>query len=249
MNDARKLGIFALLLTSMAVPFGAACGNKPDAKASFSLGGDGGTGATPASTTAPCQPGQPCTAQNCQPGQPCPPPSCAPGQVCAPPPGAPAPTASASPMDPNALAGLLAAAAAAGSAFLGPASAIADPAEAGLRLAAAKFAPGMSPDGQVAKGNLAEGSHVGFVANMDPNKCYTIVAFGAGMTDLDVNLLAPPLYNFLAGQDGMVGPTAVIGAAPKPMCPVLPVSVPWKVDLFAKKGAGQVAAQLYSKPK
>ncbi|MBN9166292.1 MAG: hypothetical protein J0I07_35490, partial [Myxococcales bacterium] len=81
------------------------------------------------------------------------------------------------------------------------------------------------------------------------SKCYTIVAYGAGVTDLDVNLLAPPLYNFLAGQDGMTGPTAVIGASPKPMCPIIPMTVPYKVDLHAKKGGGAVAAQLYSKPK
>jgi hypothetical protein len=151
--------------------------------------------------------------------------------------------------DANALATLLAGAAAAGSAWLGPAAAVADPAEAGLRAAAAKYAPGMSPDGQVAKGNLTEGGHIGFVVNMDPSRCYTIVAYGAGMNDLDVNLLAPPFYNFLAGQDGMAGPAAVIGATPKPMCPLLPMAVPYKIDLFAKAGGGQVAAQLYSKPK
>jgi len=151
--------------------------------------------------------------------------------------------------DPNALAGLLAAAAAAGSAWLGPAAGMADPAEAGLRAAAAQYAPGMTPEGQVAKGNLTEGQHIGFVTNLDPNRCYTIIAYGAGVQDMDVNLLAPPLYNFLAAQDGMAGPTAVIGAGSKPMCPLIPMSVPWKIDLFAKKGAGPVAAQVYSKPK
>lgn len=151
--------------------------------------------------------------------------------------------------DPNALASLLAAAAAAGSAWLGPAAAMADPAEAGLRAAAAQYAPGMSPEGQVAKANMTEGQHVGFVTNMDPSRCYTIIAYGAGVQDMDVNLLAPPLYNFLAAQDGMAGPTAVIGASPKPMCPMIPMSVPWKIDLFAKRGGGSVAAQVYSKPK
>jgi hypothetical protein len=107
----------------------------------------------------------------------------------------------------------------------------------------------MSPDGQIAKGNLAEGGHIDFVVTMDPSKCYTIVGYGAGVADLDVNLLAPPLYNFLAGQDGMAGPTAVIGAAPKPMCPIIPMAVPYKIDLYAKKGGGPVAAQLYSKAK
>lgn len=228
-------GIVALFAIALAVPL--ACGgNKQDAKASFSFG-EGDAGATPG-----CQPGQPCA----------PPPgpgACPPGQACPPPAGSAAPLGSVYTTDPNALASLLAAAAAAGSAWLGPAAAVADPAEAGLRAAAAQYAPGMSPDGQVAKGNLAEGGHVDFVVNMEPTKCYTIVAYGAGVTDLDVNLLAPPLYNFLAGQDGMAGPTAVIGAAPRPMCPIIPMAVPYKVDLHAKKGGGPVAAQLYSKPK
>lgn len=229
MNHRGSLGVLALLAVSVAVPL--ACGgNNPDAKASFNFN-SGGSDAGSAPT--------------CQPGQPCPPPPAA----SPPPSGSAAPLGSVYTTDPNALAALLAAAAAAGSAWLGPGGAIGDPAEAGLRAAAAKYAPGMSPDGQVAKGNLAEGGHIDFVVNMEPSKCYTIVAFGAGVVDLDVNLLAPPFYNLLAGQDGMAGPTAVIGAAPRPMCPMIPVAVPYKIDLHAKKGGGQVAAQLYSKPR
>ncbi len=148
--------------------------------------------------------------------------------------------------DPNALAQLLAAAAAAGSAWLAPMGG-GDPAEVGLRAAAAKYAPGMSPEGQVAKGNLTEGGHVEFMANMDPSKCYTIVGYGAGVTDLDLNLLAPPLYNFLAGGGSGHSVLPVIGQ--KPMCPVIPLSVPYKIDIYAKKGGGPVAAQVYSKPK
>jgi hypothetical protein len=231
--------VFAAVAVLPLAPLACGGSDKPEAKAGFSFGtaGDGG--------------GPPQAANNCPPGAPCPPANCAPGQPCPPPAAssAPPPLGSVYTNDPNALASLLAAAAAAGSAMLGPAAAMADPAEAGLRAAAAKYAPGMSPEGQVAKGNLAEGGHVGFVANMDPSKCYTVVAFGAGVTDLDVNLLAPPFYNILAGQDGMAGPTAVIGAAPKPMCPIVPLSVPYKIDLYAKKGGGPVAAQVYSKPK
>ncbi len=150
--------------------------------------------------------------------------------------------------DPNALAALLAAAAAAGSALLQPMGA-GDPVETGVRAAAAKYAAGMTAEGNMAKGNLAEGGHVGFVFQMDPTKCYTIVGFGIGTTDLDLNLLAPPFYNLLAAQDGMAGPTAVIGAAPRPMCPIAPIAVPYKIDIYAKKGGGLVGAQVYSKPK
>lgn len=247
MDHGRHVGLLALLAVAFAVPL--ACGgSSPNANANFSLNGDAGTGT---GTPPPCQPGQPCPppTTTCQPGQPCPPPSCPPGQPCPPPPGSAAPLGSVYTTDPNSLASLLAAAAAAGSAWLGPAAAMADPAEAGLRAAAARYAPGMTPEGQVAKGNLAEGGHVGFVANMDASKCYTIVAYGAGVADMDVNLLAPPFYNFLAGQDSMAGPAAVIGAAPKPICPITPIAIPYKVDLHAKKGGGSVAAQIYSKPR
>ena len=223
MNHGRS-GVVALALVAVAVPL--ACGgSNQDAKASF--GWSSGTDAGAA--TSPSLP-------------PTPPPSSAPASAAG-------PLGTVYTADPNALAALLAAAAAAGSAWLGPGGAAGDPAEAGLRATAAKYAAGMTPDGQVAKGTLTEGGHIDFVVNMDPTKCYAIVAYGAGVADLDINLLAPPFYTVLAGQDGMAGPAAVIGAAPRPMCPVIPVSVPYKIDLVAKKGAGQVAAQLFSKPR
>lgn len=223
----------ALLAFVAALPL--ACGSKPaaNANAGFSLGG------TDAGTAPPA----------CAPGQPCPPPAsnCAPGQPCPPPATSAAPLGSVYTTDPNQLAALLAAAAAAGSAWLQPMGG-GDPVEVGVRAAAAKYASGMTAEGQMAKGQLAEGGHIQFLVNMEPNKCYTIVGYGA-VADLDLNLLAPPLYNMLAGQDGMAGPTAVIGAQPKPMCPIAPITVPYKVDVFAKKGGGAVGAQVYSKPK
>jgi hypothetical protein len=204
----------------------------------FGFSGDAGHAATPS---------------NCPPGQRCPL-SPLPPQVGRPSAGPPAQGGPLGPVyttDPNALASILAAAAAAGSAMLAPPGdvATADPAEAGLRAGARKYAPGMSPEGHVAKGNLAEGGHVEFMTQMDPGKCYTIIAYGDGLADMDVNLLAPPLYNIVAGQDGMVGPTAVIGATPNPLCPILPIPIPYKIDLHAKKGGGAVAAQVYVKSK
>lgn len=182
------------------------------------------------------------------------PPPTAPATTTAPPPTA-APTAQAGPLasvfttDPSALAALLASAAAAGSAWLGPATATPDATEAGLRAAAAQYAPGMKPEGEVAKANLTETGHASFTASLDPSKCYAIVAYGSGLADLDVNLLMPPFYNLLAGQDGMTGGTAVIGASPAFICPLVALPVPYKIDLFAKKGGGPIAAQVYSKPK
>lgn len=237
MTFARNTARAALLAASIGVPL--ACGGRSEAGASYAVG-------APAAAPSPaCAPGQPCP-------PPGPPPACPPGQVCAPP---SSPTSVAAPLgsvyttDPSALASLLASAAAAATAWLGPPSGGGDPAEAGLRDAAAKYAPGMSPEGPMAKGTLPEGGHLGFLVNLEPTKCYAIVAYGVGVADLDVNLLVPPLYNFLAAQDGMPGPAAVIGAAPAPMCPAGPLTLPYKVDLFAKHGGGPVAAQVYSRPR
>src|SRR5262245_29531964 len=135
-----RIGLASLFVVGMAVPV--ACGgkDKPAANASFSYGTDGGA---------------PNAASTCPPGVLCPPSNCVPGQPCAPPSSSTAPLGSVYTQDPNALATLLAAAAAAGSALLAPMGGT-DPAETGLRAAQAKYAAGMTAEGQVAKGNLSE---------------------------------------------------------------------------------------------
>jgi hypothetical protein len=257
MNSVRTVRLALLVSLGLTALVPLACGgSKPNANANFSFDSND------AGTAPGCQPGQACPPPCGGPGQPpcaapastcggpgqqpCPPTACGqPGQpACTPQgcgqPGQPACT----PLDPNLLGGLLGAA----SAFFGPGGA-ADPSELGLRAAQAKYAPGMNPETQVAHGTAAQGQHVTFIVNMDASKCYTIIGFGAGFADLDVNLLAPPLYNVAAGHDETTGPTAVIGGAPRPMCPAIPISIPYKVDIYAKSGGGPVAAQVFSKPK
>lgn len=240
MHERRSI-LFAVL--TLAAPLGCG-GSKPTANASFSFGGDGGT-----PSTQPCAPGQPCPPppSNCAPGQPCPPPpsNCAPGQPCPPPtsagpastpppPSACPPGAVYNPLDPN---------------TFGCAQGGLDPLELGIRAAAARYAPGMSPEGQIAKGTVAEGGHVQFIVSMDASHCYTVVGYGIGVQELDVTLLAPPLYNLAAGQDATAGPIAVLAPAPQPLCPQIPLAIPYKVDLLARRGGGYIGAQVYSKPK
>jgi len=148
--------------------------------------------------------------------------------------------------DPSAIAGLLAAAAAAAVAQMQPLGN--EQVDQGLRDVAAKYASGMTPASEVAKGNLGEGGHLGFIVQMEPGKCYTIVAYGAGIEDLDLYLLVPPFYNLLGAHDVSNGPSAVIGASPK-MCPISPIAVPYKIDIHAKKGGGPVAAQVFVQAK
>jgi hypothetical protein len=199
--------------------------------------------------------------QQPQPGYPQPQPTGYPQQQPQPQPTAAQPAATGAPTaplgtvvttDPNQLAQIFQQAAAAGQAMLQqPGAIMGDPVELGIKAAALTHAKGESPDGQMAKAQLAEGGHSEFLVPMQPGKCYTIIGFSplGQVKNLDLNLLAPPFYNVLAGQDGMTGNTAVIGSSPNPMCPFIPVPLTYKVDITAKSGAGAVGVQVYSKNK
>jgi hypothetical protein len=126
-----------------------------------------------------------------------------------------------------------------------------DPVEAGLKLLAAKDAPGMQPEGQELKQTLNEGQHTVMMLTLQAGKCYAILGFSplGAVKDLDLNLLAPPLYMTLAGQDMTHNNTPGIGASPNAMCPVVPFPLQYKLDVFARVGSGPVVVQLYSKNK
>ncbi|HZU84398.1 MAG TPA: hypothetical protein VE987_15820 [Polyangiaceae bacterium] len=176
-----------------------------------------------------------------------------------PPPGgapAPAPTASTppplAPTDPNSLQGILAGIQGALQGTVVPGGAMSgDVTDAGLKLSAVRVAPGMQAEGDELKQTLSEGQHAVMMVTMQAGKCYTIVGFSppGGVKDLDLNLLAPPFYMTLAGQDLTHNNAPAIGASPSPMCPVTPFPLQYKLDVFAKSGSGQVAVQLYSKAK
>jgi hypothetical protein len=123
--------------------------------------------------------------------------------------------------------------------------------EAGLRAYALKVAPSMQTEGDLLKQNLTEGQHAVMMVTLQAGKCYSIVGFSlpGAVKDLDLNLLAPPLYMTLAGQDLTHNNTPTIGASPSPMCPVIAYPLQYKLDVFAKSGSGAVAVQLYSKAK
>jgi hypothetical protein len=154
--------------------------------------------------------------------------------------------------DPNQLQQMFAAAAAAAGALMqSPGASTGDPVEAGIRATAGRQAPGMQPEGQIAKGTLQEGGHLSMMVTLSAGKCYSIVGFSppGGVQDLDLHLLAPPLYNILSGEDTTDDNAPVVGKVPSPMCPVVAVPIPYKVDIFAQKGGGAVGVQLYSKAK
>jgi hypothetical protein len=182
-----------------------------------------------------------------QPAQP------APGtQPAAQPTGQPGALGSVVTTDPNQLAQIFAQAAAAGQAMLQqPGAVVGDPVELGIKALALKHAQGESPEGQIAKAQLQEGGHSEFMLPMQPGKCYTIIGFSplGQVKNVDLHLLAPPFYNFLAGQDVTDNNSPVIGGTPNAMCPVIPVPLTYKVDIFARTGSGNVGVQVFSKTK
>lgn len=163
-----------------------------------------------------------------------------------------APTAPLAPTDPNSLQGILQGLQGAFSGtMVNPGSLGGDLTDAGLKALALRAAPGMQPEGDELKQNLTEGQHAVIMVTLQAGKCYSVVGFSplGGVKNLDLNLLAPPLYMTLAGQDLTHNNTPTIGGAPSPMCPVLMFPLQYKLDVFAQAGSGPVAVQLYSKNK
>jgi hypothetical protein len=192
------------------------------------------------------QPGYPPPAT---PGYP-PPAGMPPGQAQPAPSGSAAP--GLAPTDPNSLQGILQGIqnAMQGQTVPGGGAGV-DLTDIGIKAYALRVAPGMQPEGDELKQNLQQGQHAVMMVTLQAGKCYTLVGFSApgAVSDVDLNLLAPPLYMTLAGQDLSHNNTPVIGAAPGQMCPVIAFPLQYKLDVVANKGSGLVAVQLYSKNK
>jgi len=126
-----------------------------------------------------------------------------------------------------------------------------DPGDIGLKAASVRYAPLMLPEGAAYKDSVGAGAHKAFDVTLAGNKCYTIIAFSPpnNITNVDLHLLVPPLYNMDAGHDDSNAATAVIGKAPAPICPFTLIPIPYRVDVSAKAGQGQVVVQVYSRNK
>ena len=155
------------------------------------------------------------------------------------------------PTDPNSLQGILQGIQNALQGTVTPNGGGGDLTATGLQGYALKVAPGMQPDQGLLEQNLTEGQHAVMMVTLQAGKCYTLVGYSApgAVRDVDLNMLAPPLYMTLAGQDLSHNNMPVIGSAPSPMCPVIAFPLQYKIDVFARQGSGTVAVQLYSKNK
>ncbi len=124
--------------------------------------------------------------------------------------------------------------------------------DAAIQAQAAKDAPGMAIDGTPGRVTLAEGGTFNMLVTLQPGRCYTIIAMSSllQVSQLEVKLLAPPLFNIEAGRSapGDKNP-AVLGRGKAATCPLSPIAIPYRVDTTARKGAGRVGIAVFSKTK
>ncbi|HEV8613729.1 MAG TPA: hypothetical protein VGQ73_09460, partial [Gemmatimonadales bacterium] len=118
-------------------------------------------------------------------------------------------------------------------------------------LAKTQAPAGAKPLGSALVGNFQQGQMLEVQVQMQPSKCYTVVAAGLPpVTELTVQLVTvtvlPGLSPVLA-QDQDSGPTAVLGK--KPNCFKWPAlfAAPVKVVLQVVSGQGLAAAQVFEK--
>lgn len=121
-----------------------------------------------------------------------------------------------------------------------------------LAAAATKNAPKMAEEGQPGHTTMKENDHWAMMITMQPNRCYTIIATAlpGTISQLELHLYAPPFYTMGAGQSA-AGDKAlpIIGKGTAALCPILPVAVPYKLDVVAAKGAGRMAVKVYARNK
>jgi len=119
-----------------------------------------------------------------------------------------------------------------------------------LKKNAATFAKGMDPEGTPMKQTVKEGETFPMTVTLTAGKCYAIVAVSPkdNVGDIDMKLLMPPFFTMEVERDKRTDNVAVIGS-PSPQCPITLFPIPYRVDVTAKKGAGPVAVQLFSKTK
>lgn len=111
-------------------------------------------------------------------------------------------------------------------------------------------APGMAKEGPTVAGNFQTGQTLESQFSFQPGKCYTVVAVGAGPTEVDIEMqyVTPiPGLNPSIGRDSQKGAQASIGGKGNCLKPLSPMATNAKFIVRAVSGAGLIAAQLYSK--
>lgn len=119
-----------------------------------------------------------------------------------------------------------------------------------LVLFAQQEAPGMQREGPVVAAQFQEGQILEQPIQILPGKCYTVLAVGAGIQEMDITLIAttpvPGLSPILA-QDGGSGNQASLGGRGNCFKWSAPFGINAKYVLKATRGSGVAAGQLFVK--
>lgn len=120
-----------------------------------------------------------------------------------------------------------------------------------LTLYANTEAPGMAKDGPTVMGNFQTGQTLEGQFQFVPGKCYTLIAQGAGVTDVGLEMQyvnpVPGLPPVSIGKNSNKGAQVSMGGKANCLKPMSPVAANAKFIVTANAGAGVIAAQLYSK--
>ncbi len=111
-------------------------------------------------------------------------------------------------------------------------------------------APGMAREGQVAAGQFKEGQTLEQPFQMLPNKCYSVLAVGAGVQEVDISIVAVtpiPQASGVLAQDQGTGSSASLGGRGNCYKWSFPFGINAKYVVKATRGQGVIASQLYSK--
>lgn len=119
-----------------------------------------------------------------------------------------------------------------------------------LMLFAQQQAPGMQREGNVAAAQFQEGQSMEEPVSLQPGKCYTVLAVGAGVAEVDIALqLTTPMpgMNPALAQDSGAGHQAALGGGGNCYKWPWPMAGQAKYVIKATRGSGIVAGQLYVK--
>jgi hypothetical protein len=111
-------------------------------------------------------------------------------------------------------------------------------------------APGMTREGPVVAAQFKEGQTLEQAIQILPGKCYTVLAVGAGISEMDISLVATtplPGASPVLAQDQGSGASASLGGRGQCFKWSLPVGINAKFILKASRGSGIAAGQLFVK--
>lgn len=119
------------------------------------------------------------------------------------------------------------------------------------QLAAAEAPAGAKPMGGSIVGNFQQGQTLESQIQLQPGKCYTVVAAGLPpVSEVNVRFTAVtpiPGSAMVLAQDQGTGPQAVLGKKPNCYKNPAPFALPVNLIIEAAGGSGIVATQVYEK--